>query len=83
LRVMGMIVREFLRRVDHFRAYRQYPELHLPTTTGSVEAMNRKVRDLMRQTRNIKSPQALHLWATALIRTRPIVKCNGKHFSTK
>jgi diadenosine tetraphosphate (Ap4A) HIT family hydrolase len=83
LRVMRMIVREFLRRIDHFRAYRKYPELDLPTTTGSVEAMNRRVRDLMRQTRNIKSPQALHLWATALIRTRPMVMCNGKHFSTK
>jgi hypothetical protein len=83
LRVMRMIVREFLRRIDHFRAYRKYPELDLPTTTGSVEAMNRRVRDLMRQTRNIKSPQALHLWATALIRTRPMVMCYGKHFSTK
>ena len=61
---------EFLRRIDHFRAYRKYQQLDLPTTTGSVEAMNRRVRDLMRQTRNIKSPQALHLWATALIRTR-------------
>jgi hypothetical protein len=83
LRVIRMIVREFLRRIDHFRAYRKYPELDLPTTTGSVEAMGRRVRDLMRQTRSISSPQALHLWATALIRTRPIVMCNGKHFSTK
>jgi hypothetical protein len=83
LRVIRMIVREFLRRIDHFRAYRKYPKLNLPTTTGSVEAMNRRIRDLMRQTRSIKSPQALNLWATALIRTRPIVMCNGKHFSTK
>jgi hypothetical protein len=83
LRVMRMIVREFLRRIDHFRAYRKYPKLNLPTTTGSVEAMNRRVRDLMRQTRSIKSPQALHLWATALIRRRPMVMCNGKKFSTK
>jgi hypothetical protein len=83
LRVMRMIVREFLRRIDHFRAYRKYPKLNLPTTTGSVEAMNRRVRDLMRQTRSTKSPHALHLWATALIRTRPMVMCNGKHFSTK
>ncbi len=83
LRVIRMIVREFLRRVDHFRAYRKYPELDLPTTTGSVEAMGRRVRDLMRQTRSMSSPQALRLWATALIRTRPIVMCNGKHFSTK
>jgi hypothetical protein len=83
LRVIRMIVREFLRRIDHFRAYRKYPELNLPTTTGSVEAMNRRIRDLMRQTRSISSPPALHLWATALIRTRPFVLCNGKHFSTK
>jgi hypothetical protein len=80
LRVMRMIVREFLRRIDHFRAYREYPELHLPTTTGSVEAMNRRVRDLMRQTRSIKSPAALQLWTTALIRVRPIIMCNGKDF---
>jgi hypothetical protein len=83
LRVMRMIIREFLRRIDHFRAYRKYPELHLPTTTGSVEAMNRRVRDLMRQTRSIKTPHALHLWTTALIRKQPMVMCNGKHFSTK
>ena len=83
LRVIRMIVREFLRRIDHFRAYRKYPKLNLPTTTGSVEAMNRRVRDLMRQTRSIRSPQALQLWATALIRTRPMVICNGKKFSTK
>jgi len=80
LRVIRMIVREFLRRIDHFRAYRKYPELDLPTTTGSVEAMGRRVRDLMRQTRSISSPRALQRWATALIRMRPTVMCNGKHF---
>jgi hypothetical protein len=80
LRVMRMIVREFLRRIEHFRAYRKYPKLNLPTTTGSVEAMNRRVRDLMRQTRSIGSPQALYLWTTALIRKRPNIMCNGKNF---
>src|SRR5574337_1241566 len=83
LRVIRMIVREFLRRIDHFSAYRKYPELNLPTTTGSVEAMGRRVRDLMRQTRSISSPQALKLWATTLIRMRPTVMCNGKHFQQK
>ena len=80
LRVIRMIVREFLRRIDQFRAYQRYPELNLPTTTGTVEAMGRRVRDLMRQTRSISSPQALQLWATAMIRMRPTVMCNGKHF---
>jgi len=78
-----MVVREFLRRTDQFRAYRKYPHLDLPTTTGTVEAMGRIVRDLMRQTRSIRSPQALQMWATALIRLRPKVMCNGKHFQPK
>ena len=82
-RVMRMAVREFLRRTEHFRAYRRYPELGLPSTTGTVEAMGRIVRDLMRQTRSISSPHALKLWATALIRMRPNVMCNGKHFQPK
>ena len=82
-RVMRMAIREFLRRTEHFRAYRRYPELGLPSTTGTVEAMGRIVRDLMRQTRSISSPQALRLWATALIRMRPNVMCNGKHFQPK
>ena len=82
-RVIRMVVREFLRRTEQFRAYRKYLELNLPTTTGTVEAMGRRVRDLMRQTRSIRSPQALQLWATALIRLRPKVMCNGKHFQPK
>lgn len=83
LRVIRMIVREFLRRIDHFRAYRKCPQLNLPTTTGSVEAMGRRVRDLMRQTRSIRSPETLQLWTTALIRMRPTVMCNGKHLQQK
>ncbi|NIO09244.1 MAG: hypothetical protein GTO40_15035 [Deltaproteobacteria bacterium] len=82
-RVMRMVVREFLRRTDPFRAYRRHPKLDLPTTTGTVEAMGRIVRDLMRQTRSIRSPHALQLWATALIRMHPSVRCNGKHFQPK
>jgi hypothetical protein len=37
----------------------------------------------MRQTRSIRSPQALQIWVTALIRRRPKVMCNGKHFQQK
>jgi hypothetical protein len=78
-----MVVREFLRRTHQFRAYRKYPHLELPTTTGTVEAMGRIVRDLMRRTRSIRSPEALQLWATAMIRMHPEIMCNGKHFQPK
>jgi len=75
-----MVVREFLRRTDQFRAYRHHPHLRLPTTTGTVEAMGRIMRDLMRRTRSIRSPKALTLWATAMIRMHPELTCNGKHY---
>lgn len=79
-RRVRMVVREFLRRTEQFRAYRKHPHLNLPTTTGTVEAMGHIVRDLMRRTRSIRSPRALKLWATAAIRMHPEVMCNGKHF---
>jgi hypothetical protein len=31
----------------------------------------------------VRSPRALQLWATALIRMRPAITCNGKHFQQK
>jgi hypothetical protein len=76
---LRMTVRECLRQLHHFRAYRLHPALHLPTTTGAVEAMAGIIRNLLRRTRNISSPQALRLWVTALVRLRPEVTCNGKY----
>lgn len=80
---MTMVVREFLKELSAYRAYQRYPNLYLPTTTGSVESMGRIIRDMVRRARNFRSPRALQLWATTLIRLRPEVQCNGKHFSTE
>lgn len=77
---MGMVVRSFLRDIDHYRAYRRYPQFGLPATTNAVESMGRVIRDLMRRARNFSTPEALRLWVIALIRERPKVTCNGKHF---
>jgi hypothetical protein len=74
---MRMVAREFLRRLDLYRAYRLHPALDLPTTTGAVEAMGRIIRTLLHRIRNLGTPGALHLWITALIRLRPHVRCNG------
>jgi hypothetical protein len=75
---MGARVREFLRRIDLFRTYRQYPAWQLPTTTGTVEAMAHRLRSLTRRLGNLRTPEALQLWATILIRMRPTIICNGK-----
>lgn len=78
-RRLAMIARAFTRNVAYYRAYHRHPELGLPTTTNAVESMARVVRDLLRRTRNLRSPTALRLWVTALIRLRPRITCNGKH----
>lgn len=78
----GNIMREFVRRVHNYRAYRQYPELRLPKTTSSVESMCRVIRDMMRRTRSLSTPQALILWITVYIRLRPKIACRPAGFST-
>lgn len=72
------MVREFIRCAAYYRTCRKYPKLGLPATTNAVESMNCIVRDLLRRNRSASSPEALHLWATALIRHRSMIACNGK-----
>jgi len=70
-------IRQFLQHVADYRAYLTHPELGLPRTTSAVESMGRIVRELFRSSRAGSNPRSLLLWATALIRLRPEVICNG------
>lgn len=69
-----MFVRDFLRHLEAFRAYRRYPQLDLPTTTNVIESMAHVLRD---QLPPLATPQSLQRWATALMRLRPTMVCNG------
>jgi hypothetical protein len=75
------MVREFLACVEFYRTYRQRPELRLPTTTNTVESMGSRIRDLLRRNRSASTPRSLRAWATAFVRMRPNVLCNGKSFN--
>lgn len=79
----GNILREFVRRLDNYRAYRLNPELGLPRTTGSVESMARVIRDLMHRSRSVTTPKALNLWVTNYLRLRPEIVCNPGASYTK
>lgn len=76
------ILRQFVRRIQAYRAYRTHPHLNLPKTTGSAESMGRVIRDLMRRTRNVSTPKALELWVKNYIRLRPQIQCNSSQLST-
>ncbi len=70
-------VTEFLKGLPYYRTYLAHPALGLPRTTNTVESMCRLLREMLRSSRAGSNPESVHLWATALIRTRPNVVCNG------
>ena len=74
-------VREFLKTLPFYRSYLKHPELGLPTTTNSVESMCRLLREMLRSSRAGSNPASVLLWATAFIRLRPQVTCNGHTFN--
>ncbi len=65
---------EFLEREQDFRTYLHYPKLHLPTTTSAIESTGRMMR---RATRTTRTPESLLLRATAFLRLKKFVICNG------
>jgi hypothetical protein len=71
-------VYEFLKGIAFYRTYLEQPTLGLPRTTNSVESMCRLLREMFRSSRAASNPESLLLWATALIRLRPTMVCNGQ-----
>lgn len=70
-------VREFLKGLQFYRSYLMHPDLGLPHTTNSVESMGRLIREMFRSSRSGSNPASVLLWATAFIRMRPQIRCNG------
>ena len=68
---------QFLVDLPFYRSYLAHPNLGLPLTTNAVESMCRLIREMLRSSRADSNPTSLLLWATALIRLRPTVTCNG------
>ena len=79
---LRMIVWEFIRNMNFYRSYRHHPELHLPLTTNSMEAMGSRIRDMLRRAKNLRTPESLLQWVTAFIRLRRKITCNGYNLST-
>src|SRR5207237_8297521 len=69
--------REFLKGLQYYRSYLARPHLGLPHTTNSMESMGRLLREMFRSSRAGSNPAAVLLWATAFIRMRSQIKCNG------
>jgi len=71
---------EFLRTLDDFRSYLHHPSLNLPATTNAVESAGKLIR---KTTSTARTPKSVLLRATAFLRLRKSITCNGKKFPTK
>lgn len=76
-------LRQFLVNLRFYRSYFTHPNLGLPLTTNAVESMCRLIREMLRSSRAGSNPASLLLWATAFIRLRPTVNCNGNSINRK
>jgi len=65
---------EFIEREQDFRTYLTHPTLNLPKTTNAMESSGKLVRAA---TKTARTPEALKLRATAFIRLKRSVVCNG------
>ena len=65
---------EFMEREQDFRTYLNHPKLNLPTTTNAIESTGQMMR---KATRTVRTPQSLLLRATAFLRLKKFVVCNG------
>ena len=75
-RQLRTLTKDFLRNLDAFRAYQIHSKLNLPTTTGTLEAMNKIIRKIVRP---INNQNALLRWARATIRANSPLVCNKKN----
>ena len=76
------VVRGFIRRYTDYHAYLTYPQLRLPKTNNTSEAMGRRVRDLLSRTRSLSSPKSLSIWAAEQIRLHPRIACKSASLPT-
>ncbi len=75
---LKMIATEFLRHLHQFRSYLLYPELNLPSTTNSIESLNKIIRT---RCKHLCTPDSLLLRVKTLLKIRKTVTCNPKIFN--
>lgn len=67
----------FTRYYWEYRTYLQYPQLHLPRTSNSVESIIGSIRKLCNRAHGFRTINSLTLWVHALLKNKKIATCNG------
>lgn len=69
----------FVNHWQEYRTYLKYPELKLPATSNTAEALIGLVEEVGRRARGFKNLKVLNEWIICVSKTRAVIKCNGKN----
>jgi len=67
----------FTKKYWEYRSYLQYPELHLPRTTNSIESLIGSIRKLCGRAHGFRTIESLTVWVHALLKNKKVATCNS------
>lgn len=67
----------FAKHYQEYRTYLRYPELNLPRTSNSAEAIIGGIRKLCNRAHGFRTIKSLTLWIHAYVKRRRTITCNG------
>jgi len=65
----------FVNHCQDFRSYLKHPELFLPTTSNSAEAVIGLIENVCRRARGFTSVKTTDEWIVSVLKTRKTIKC--------
>jgi len=67
----------FIKHYTEYRSYLVYPDLWLPRTSNSAEALIGSIRRLCNRAHGFRTIDSLTMWIHALLKHKQTVTCNG------
>lgn len=77
-RLLKTYLSGFIKYYKEYRTYLYRPELNLPVTSNSVEAIIGSIRKLCHRAHGFRTIESLILWVHALLKNKKFATCNGK-----
>lgn len=81
LKILRIHVNGFLRNWRDYRAYLEYPQLNLPSTTNSAETIANFTKQMLRQRRGFRTTKSLKVWLKTVKILHPEVACKRANYT--
>lgn len=69
----------FFANYEDYRTYLHYPELRLPVTSNTAEALIGLIRELCHRAHGFRTVRSMNSWIEALVKVRKSIKCRKKN----